>query len=275
MFIPRSLRNLPLVVELFALGNLAFLGVDIYVAHSINAFRHQAEWIPIVFSVLAVFVLGLDLARSLRRSDDWTPGRLGLPVGAVAIVVGVGGLLFHLDSQFFSNVSIRSLVYTAPLAAPLSYTGLGFLLLLNRMVERRSLEWGRWVVFLVFGGFVGIFALALLDHARNGFFHTTEWIPVFASAYGMAFLVVVMVKPANQRLLKMTLLVLAVGALVGFVGLFFHVTADLVGPSGSRWDNFLYGAPVFAPLLLPNLAILGSIGIVDLGNKTRGPVNSR
>ncbi len=269
MFIPRSLRNLPLVVELFALGNLAFLGVDIYVAHSINAFRHQAEWIPIVFSVLAVFVLGLDLARSLRRSDDWTPGWLGLPVGAVAIVVGVGGLLFHLDSQFFSNVSIRSLVYTAPLAAPLSYTGLGFLLLLNRMVERGSLEWGRWVVFLAFGGFVGIFALALLDHAQNGFFHATEWIPVFTGAYGMAFLMVVIVKPTNQRLLKVTLLVLAVGAFVGFVGFFFHLTADLVGPSSSLWDNFLYGAPVFAPLLLPNLAILGSIGIVDLGNKTR------
>ena len=45
------------VLEYFVLLNISFLAIDIYIAHSINAFAHWAEWIPFYFSVVAPFVL--------------------------------------------------------------------------------------------------------------------------------------------------------------------------------------------------------------------------
>ena len=51
-------------------------------------------------------------------------------------------------------------MHTAPFAAPLAYAGLGFLLLVNRMVPRETEEWDWWVVFFALGGFLGVFVLA-------------------------------------------------------------------------------------------------------------------
>ncbi len=256
--------NLSLLVEIFALGNIAFLGFDIYIAHAVNAFSHPAEWIPLVFSILATFVLLGELVSSMRSSATWTPRTPGMVVGAFAVLVGVVGLFLHLDGQFFQNVSLRSMVYTAPLAAPLAYAGVGFLLMLNRMVVRESLDWARWVVFLTFGGFIGLFVLAVLDHAQNGFFYWTEWVPVVTSAYGMAFLGVTMLDARNRSLQISTLVILGVSVLVGLAGFVFHLSRNLDGSSVSAWDNFVYGAPIFAPLLMPNLAFLGGLGIVGL-----------
>ena len=61
-------------VELFVAANIAFLAVDIGLAHAVNAFEHPAEWVPVVFSLAATLVL---LAGD-RRSAAWTrvgPGR--------------------------------------------------------------------------------------------------------------------------------------------------------------------------------------------------------
>ena len=78
--------------------------------------------------------------------------------------------MLHLDSRFFHERTIKSLVYAAPFAAPLAYTGLGLLLIMNRMVDPKSEEWPRWVLLLGLGGVVGNFIFSLTDHAQNGFF---------------------------------------------------------------------------------------------------------
>jgi hypothetical protein len=67
-----------------------------------------------------------------------------------------------------------SVIWLAGFAAPLAYTGLGFLLLVNRMVGACTAEWARGVIFLAPGGFFGNFVLSLTDHASNGFFAKTE-----------------------------------------------------------------------------------------------------
>ena len=36
--------------ELFATGNLLFLAVDVWIAHSVNRFAEIYEWIPVIFS---------------------------------------------------------------------------------------------------------------------------------------------------------------------------------------------------------------------------------
>ena len=40
--------------------------------------------------------------------------------------------------------------------------------------------------------------------------------------------------------------------------------ADLRSPAGSLWDRFLYGAPLFAPLLFADLATLAALGLWGL-----------
>ena len=255
------------VVELFAAGNLAFLAVDVYVAHSVNEFERAQEWIPVALSIAAPLLLAVGWI--LRRD------RLaGLIVGWASVAVGVAGMLFHLQSHFFEEQTIRNLVYTAPFVAPLAYAGVGLLLILNRMVEvpasagtgpaeadPSTLEWAQWVVFLALGGFIGNFVLSLADHAQNGFFNRGEWIPVAASAMAVAFLLMVVIRPLDPLLLRCTAWLLAAEALTGILGFALHVRANMARPGEDVWTRFLYGAPVFAPLLFANLALLAGIGL--------------
>ena len=86
---------------------------------------------------------------------------LGHLVGWLAVAIGLAGVILHLDSHFFYERTIKSLVYAAPFAAPLAYTGLGLLLVMNRMVAADSREWPLWVLLMALGGFVGNFLFSL------------------------------------------------------------------------------------------------------------------
>lgn len=263
------------LAEAFLTLNLAFLALDIYVAHSVNAFRHPAEWIPFVFTIAAALALLVNLALSspVRRG----PGRrqyyegagrtLGLVVGALAVMVGVAGLIWHLESEFFKMTTLRSLVYSAPFVAPLAFTGLGLLALLNRLVPHDAPEWGLWVLFLAWGGFVGNFILSLADHAQNGFFYATEWIPVGVAALVVGWLIVPILTPTPPRYLQIGGVLLLFAALTGVAGLFFHLAPVFNGEGGALADRIIHGAPVFAPLLFPNLAALAALGLWDLRAK--------
>ncbi|HUN87807.1 MAG TPA: hypothetical protein VMU28_03390 [Terriglobales bacterium] len=44
-------------------------------------------------------------------------------------------------------------------------------------------------------------------------------------------------------------------------GFVLHASANLHGPSVHPFQNFVYGAPPMAPLLFPNLMVLGIIGL--------------
>lgn len=248
-------------VEAFALANLAFLALDIYIAHSENGFLRKAEWVPLFFSLAAPVLLGAALWARYFGGSPRAWAAIGYAVGVVALGLGLSGVIYHLDSQFFYERTIRSLTYAAPFAAPLAYTGVGLLLLLDRMAPAPAEDWGRWVIFLALGGFFGNFALSLTDHAENGFFHWTEWIPVASSSFAVAFLTIFFFVPPTVRYVKACAAVLAIEAAIGILGFIFHAEADLHGPSRSFFQNVVNGAPPFAPLLFPNLALLGGIGL--------------
>ncbi len=273
-----------LLVEVFAFANLAFLTLDIYVAHSVNAFRHPAEWVPFVFCLAGAAALGVGLVLALRarREGERVPSErisfergamrwIGLVVGAGAVVVGVAGLILHLESQFFQYQTLRTLIYSAPFVAPLAFTGVGFLLLLDRLVPPESVEWGQWIAFLALAGFVGNFGLTLADHAQNGFFHATEWIPVVSAALAVGYLTVAVGWPQNRAYLRLGWIVLGLQVAVGLLGFVLHLMPSVAETaSGLLRDRIVYGAPVFAPLLFPNLALLAGIGLWDLAAKV-GP----
>ncbi len=259
----KLLDKCPMFLECFIVINLAFLAVDVYIAHSINAFAHSAEWIPFVVSIAAVPLLLV--ARIF--GGTWANQFTGVGVGSVSIVVGVVGMLYHLDSQFFANFTIRSLVYTAPFIAPLSFAGIGLLLIMHHTVHEESLEWGRWVLVMACAGFLGNFILSICDHAQNGFFDWREWIPVYASAMAVSFLMTAIVQPRNASFLAFCVLILALNGLTGVVGFYLHLSANLAAPAESLRESFLHGAPILAPLLFPNLALLGIIGIMGFSRK--------
>jgi hypothetical protein len=269
-------------VELFAAGNIAFLAVDVWVAHAVNRFERAQEWIPVIFSIAAPFVLALahvlgglvPRERGYPLRDPHAPARLrsaralGLFVGWSALAVGIAGMLFHLESQFFEEQTIKSLVYTAPFVAPLAYAGLGLLLIAGRMVPAATLEWARWVLLLALGGMFGNFILSLADHAQNGFFNRVEWVSVAAGALGTAFLLLAAMRPEDRVLRSWTYVVLAAVTIVGVAGFALHVRSNLVRPAANVWEAFLYGAPAFAPLLYPNISMLAAIGLWAAGRRT-------
>jgi hypothetical protein len=248
-------------VELFALANLAFLAFDIFLAHSTNGFLRRAEYYPLFFSLASPVLLAV----ALLAREYWNRPRVwrivGFIVGFLSVAIGLAGVIYHLDSQFFYERTIRSLTYAAPFAAPLAYTGVGMLLLLNRFEPAPTGEWARWVLFLALGGFLGNFALSLTDHAENAFFHWTEWLPVASSAFAVSFLAVLLFVPVSARYWKACTVVILLQAVVGVTGFLLHFFADLHGPSRSLFQNVINGAPPFAPLLLPNLMLLALIGL--------------
>ncbi len=251
-------------IEAFAITNIGFLTFDIYMAHSVNAFRNSYEYIPLFFSGLAPIVLILAVWFRKRSPIVWKV--LGHLVGFSAVLVGLTGVVLHLDSHFFYERTLRSLTYSAPFAAPLAYTGLGFLLIMNRMVDTESVEWAQWVLLFTLGGFIGNFIFSLEDHAENGFFFSLEWVPVIASAIAIGFLVVPLVTRVSRLFIDLCAAVLLLEAAIGLWGFILHASANLEGPSVHAIDNFIYGAPPMAPLLFPNLMVLGIIGLWQLRN---------
>ena len=151
------------LTELFLLGNISFLAVDVAIAHAVNGFARPAEWVPVAFSLaaaallLAAAILGGGIRPPLSPWEADSPAvplgaprclawTLGMIVGAGSVCVGLAGLILHLQSGFFQQQTMRNLVYAAPFAAPLSYAGLGLLAILNRTVPARTVEWARWIV---------------------------------------------------------------------------------------------------------------------------------
>jgi hypothetical protein len=249
-------------VEAFVLFNFAGLVVDIFLAHSENHFRRASEYVPLLFSIAATITLAILLL--VRRRFPAAARDVGHLVGWIAVLVGLAGVILHLDSQFFYDRTIKSLTYAAPFAAPLAYTGLGLLLIANRMVDAATREWAEWMLLLALGGFIGNFVFSLTDHAQNGFFNPVEWVPVVTSALAIGFLIVPFVVRVDARYLLACSAVLLLQAIVGIVGFGFHAASALRQPGATLFERILSGAPPMAPLLFPNLVLLGLIALWGL-----------
>lgn len=254
-------RDHQLWVEAFALINFFALTADIYLAHSTNNFRQPAEYVPLYFSLAAPVLLFIGLLA--REHWNYQPiwRDVGYLVGWAAVAVGLVGLVLHLDSAFFYQRTIKSLTYAAPFAAPLAYTGLGLVLIMNRMVDPESVDWAQWLLLLSLGGFAGNLLFSLTDHASNGFFRSIEWLPVVSSSFAVSFLITPFFVSVGRKFLKLCGIVLGAQALVGVLGFFLHGLADLRGHGPSLFANIVNGAPLLAPMLFPNLVILTLIAL--------------
>src|ERR1041385_2008494 len=80
-------------VETFVLINLAFLALDIYLAHSTNEFRRRSEYIPLFYSLIAPVVLLMGLIARERFAYLTVWRDLGYLVGWLAVFIGLGGVI--------------------------------------------------------------------------------------------------------------------------------------------------------------------------------------
>lgn len=95
----------------------------------------------------------------------------------------------------------------------------------------------------------------------NRFADWAEWIPVVAAAFGLAFLTIAIPFHLNRRHITVTAWVMAAQNIVGVLRAGPPVQSILHGPSESLLANAIHAAPLFAPLLFADLAILGDLGL--------------
>jgi len=91
-------------------------------------------------------------------------------------------------------------------------------------------------------------------------------LPVAASAVAIGFLCVPLLMRVSRLFIDISAAILILEAAVGLWGFVLHSIGNLQGPSVHAFDNFIYGAPPMAPLLFPNLMVLGIIGLWQLRN---------
>jgi hypothetical protein len=59
----------------------------------------------------------------------------------------------------------------------------------------------------------------------------------------------------------MNLALMVIQVVIGVLGSFLHLRGILENTEVPVWDRFIFGAPVFAPLLFADLAVLAILGL--------------
>ena len=272
------------IMLLMAAINLAFLGVDIYLAHDLDGTIKPYEWIPIIFAPVAAILLvaaGLVAVRNRPLANS-----IATFVFFSCIVVGGLGSFFHLryallvDAPAGQQVSTSVLIWAPPLLGPLTFILIavlgisaawiedppdsGTLILLANRRMRMPLSKTRAYFFMIALFILATVLSSVLDHARTGFVNPWLWLPTFvgifaiAVSWAMGFYAHLERGDLYTYLFAMSLLVV-----VGLVGTWLHVDHNLTGQGAVIGERFLRGAPFLGPLLFANMGALGVIVLLD------------
>lgn len=288
----RRIRRLPLTRDqlmlLMAAVNEVFLGVDIYLAHSISGTITAREWIPIIFGPSAGVLLLLAGLISLRRRT--AASILATVVLLGSMVVGFLGAYFHLvrailpTAPLGERVSVALLVWAPPILGPLTFTLVGLLGISAAWIEdpldsgvlrlpgnlRLDLPYSktRAFLFMVGLGTMATLVSSVLDHARTGFENPWLWVPTAAGTFGS---IVAVGLGAIERPRRADILVfvgtMVLLMLVGVTGAVLHILRNLTAEGAIVGERFLRGAPFLAPLLFANMGALGLIALVKPGER--------
>ena len=288
----RRIRRLPLTRDqlmlLMAAVNEVFLGVDIYLAHSISGTITAREWIPIIFGPSAGALLLLAGLISLRRRT--AASILATVVLLSSMGVGFLGAYFHLvrailpTAPLGERVSVALLVWSPPILGPLTFTLVGLLGISAAWIEdpldsgvlrlpgnlRLDLPYSktRAFLFMVGLGTMATLVSSVLDHARTGFENPWLWVPTAAGTFGS---IVAVGLGAIERPRRADILVfagtMALLMLVGVTGAVLHILRNLTAEGAIVGERFLRGAPFLAPLLFANMGALGLIALVKPGER--------
>jgi len=282
------IRKLPLTRDqlmlLMVALNEIFLGIDIFLAHSISGTIVPYEWIPIIFGPVAgvlLLVLGLIAGRRRRLASV-----LASYLFMASIAVGLLGAFFHVRRAILPTgpsgewVSIALLVWAPPLLGPLTFSLMGLLGLSAAWVEsppesgtlsmlgdrKLHLPYSktRAFYFLVGLGTLASLISMILDHARTGFQNPWLWVSAAAGVFGTVIAVAlgILERPSRTslRIYAATMLLLIA---LGSTGMTLHILQNLTPKGLVVAERFVRGAPFLAPMLFANMGALGLLALVD------------
>lgn len=284
----KRIHRLPLtrdqLILLLVAFNEIFLGIDIYLAHSISGTIVPFEWIPIIFGPIAgLLLLVVGILATRRRM---LANILASVIFLLSILVGLIGIYFHIRRGILPTgppgqwVTIRMLIWAPPVLGPLTFSLIGVLGLSTAWLEdppesgRLTLKQGfhLWLPFSKTRAFfflVGLGVLASLlsmvfDHARTGFSNPWLW----ASAGVAIFSTIVPITLGTLETPRRVDLTIFTGAmllliLLGVTGMWLHVRENLVAEGVIVVERFIRGAPFLAPMLFADMGMFGLIALLE------------
>lgn len=285
----KKIKRLPLTRDqlflLIAAINELFMGLDTYLAHTLNGTIRWNEWIPIIFGTIAgVFLLFAGLiAYKNRRIATF----IAVVIFALSIIVGFLGSYFHISrsavlpgGSTLQQFHISFLIWAPPAMAPLAFVLVGILGLSAAAIEdpidsgRLKLSENKYLqmpysktrayFFMVTFGILITVVSSTLDHARTGFENPWLWLPLLSPIFAgiVAFMMGIKDKISYSDLLTYFIAMVILGV-VGVIGFVLHIQTDLTAGGQIVIERFLRGAPFLAPLLYANMAAMGILVLLD------------
>ena len=268
--------------------NLAFLGLDIWLAHDLDGTIRPHEWIPIIFGPTAAVILLAMGVLSLRHRTAAI--LLTLVVLAVSLIVGLLGAYFHIDRALpprgseNTGVVLRWFVYAPPVIAPLTFSLVAVLGVIaavyedppnsGRMVVPGLFHWRipftktqQYLIWIGLG-IVATLVSSVLDHGRFNFANHWVWIPNITGVFSAVACITLGLTPNPSRgnyivhIVSMVALII-----VGIIGTILHVDADLTSQGTIVAERFMRGAPFLAPMLFADMGTLGLIALWPIEEK--------
>jgi hypothetical protein len=269
---------------LMAAVNQVFLSIDIYLAHNLNGTIRPREWIPIIFGLVAGFLLLFAGLIAIRWRQ--TAAIIASVVLIGSVIVGLLGAYFHIvrairpDALLGEVVTIPLLIWAPPIVGPLIFSQVGLWGVSAAWIETPpdsgTLQlWGnirlrlpfsktRAFLFMVSIGVLATLLSSVLDHGRAQFDNPWLWPPIAVGIFAtiVAFGLAVIDRPTRGDIafyfVGMVLLVL-----LGVTGFVLHIRFDLTTQNVIVIERFLRGAPFLAPMLFANMGMVGLIALMD------------
>jgi hypothetical protein len=260
------------------------MGIEAYTGHEMSGTIVPNEWIPIIYGPLAGLVLiG---AGVIARRYPLTGRLLAAAVFVTSIGVGLLGAFFHLRRATAwaappgQRFSLDLLIWAPPVIAPLMFALIGVLGLSSVWAEepadsgilrlwhdrhlRLPLSKTRALFLWVGLAMLATVISSVLDHARADFQNPWLWAPTAIGIFGSTLTVALgAIRAPRQGDLWTYLAALALLTVIGPIGVWLHIRADLAAGGTVVMERLLRGAPVMAPLLFSNMGLLGAIILLD------------
>ncbi|RMF76818.1 MAG: hypothetical protein D6737_19395 [Chloroflexi bacterium] len=271
------------IILMLAAINQLFLGLDIYLAHSISGTITRTEWIPIVFGLSAGTILLFTGLIALGNRPLATILANAVFIGSM--IIGIVGVYFHLrranllDTPFRLD-SLSLLVWAPPFLGPFMFTIVGVLgisaawieeptdsgrlrLLRNRHVQMPYSKTRAYFLIVGVGSLVTVISSAL-DHARVEFENPWVWLPLVVGIFAtVASVSIGSIEHPNRFDLTIYTIAMLWMIVTGVVGFVLHFDTNLIAEGSIVTERFIRGSPLLAPLLFANMGLLGLVVLLD------------